>query len=514
MLATPIELLNAFPRLKALVVGDVMLDSYLTGSSRRLCPEAPVPIVDVRERLDLPGGAANCAWNLARLGAETEILGAVGTDCEGQKLCGLLANEGIRVSRVAAVEGRATLVKTRIAADEQVIVRYDQGNTAPLDKAGEERLCQAIRNAFPQVDLVIISDYGYGVLTPAVIDCLSELQRQHAKIIVVDSKRLRAYRALRPTLCKPNYREALSLLEASGNAPANQRWEALQSCGPELLAATGAHLVALTLDREGALVFEDGQWPYRTYATPVHSRNTAGAGDTYLCAFGLALSAGAETEVAAEIAAAAAAIVVEKPHTACCSIAELGAQLTGESTERTDLATLQAVTREYRDSGKRIVFTNGCFDILHRGHIAYLEQAKRLGDVLIVGVNTDESIQRLKGPTRPINTLADRVRVLAALSSVDHVITFEEDTPHHLIEAIRPDIFVKGGDYTRAKLPEAELVERFGGAVKILPFVADRSTTGIIHRICDAYGLTQALEDLRGTSAGSAPLSAVGSSAT
>jgi D-beta-D-heptose 7-phosphate kinase/D-beta-D-heptose 1-phosphate adenosyltransferase len=188
-------------------------------------------------------------------------------------------------------------------------------------------------------------------------------------------------------------------------------------------------------------------------------------------------------EEGAEVAAAAAAVVVEKPFTATCSLDELAARITGEPIHRNDLAALQAAVNEYRNRGRRVVFTNGCFDILHRGHIAYLEQARRLGDVLIVGVNTDDSIRRLKGPTRPINSLVDRIRVLSALSSVNHVISFDDDTPHRLIEAIRPDIFVKGGDYTRATLPEASLVERYGGAVKILPFVADRSTSGMIHRI-------------------------------
>lgn len=487
MSANRAEFADRFPRLRVLVIGDLMLDTYLSGSSRRLCPEAPVPVVDVHDRLHQPGGAANCAVNLARLGAETQVLGVLGEDCEGQTLRSLLQAEGIDTTKTPLAAGRTTLCKTRILSEEQVLVRFDQGDTSAVDPATQRQLCAALTAAFPRCDLAIVSDYSYGVLTPGVIRCLERLQRESPKVLVVDSKNLGDYRTLQPTLCKPNYREALALLGLPCSERGGKRWERMQGLGPQLLEATGAACVALTLDSEGALIFEPGQWPYRTFATAVHSKTTAGAGDTYLCAFGLALASGAEVETAAEVAAAAAAIVVEKPHTATCTSAELRARLAGEPVHRNDLAALQLALEGYRRRERRIIFTNGCFDILHRGHIAYLEQAKRLGDVLVVGVNSDESIRRLKGPSRPINTFVDRVRVLSALSSVDHVIGFDDDTPHRLIEAVRPDVFVKGGDYSRATLPEAELVERLGGNVKILPFVADRSTSRIIDRICDVY---------------------------
>jgi D-beta-D-heptose 7-phosphate kinase/D-beta-D-heptose 1-phosphate adenosyltransferase len=488
MFANPAECLKRFAEVKALVIGDVMLDSYLSGESCRLCPEAPVPIVDVQQRQNAPGGAANCARNLARLGAQTEILGALGDDCNGEVLRRLLIADGIVCPQLRALQGRTTLTKTRIAAGDQVVVRFDEGTTASLEAQAEHELCEVLTRAYPRADLVVISDYNYGVITPNVISHLCALQRQCPTTVVLDSKRrLPAFRQLGAKLCKPNYREALDLLGASAASTNCYRWETAQALGPALLSATGAEAVALTLDCDGAMIFEHGRWPYRTYATPARSKTTAGAGDTYLSAFGLALAAGLEMQVGAEVAAAAAAVVVEKPFTATCSLDELAARITGEPIHRNDLAALQAAVNEYRNRGRRVVFTNGCFDILHRGHIAYLEQAKRLGDVLIVGVNADDSIRRLKGPTRPINSLVDRIRVLSALSSVNHVISFDADTPHRLIEAIRPDIFVKGGDYTRATLPEASLVERYGGAVKILPFVADRSTSGMIHRICNVY---------------------------
>jgi D-beta-D-heptose 7-phosphate kinase/D-beta-D-heptose 1-phosphate adenosyltransferase len=251
---------------------------------------------------------------------------------------------------------------------------------------------------------------------------------------------------------------------------------------------TGARLAAVTLDRDGALFFERGSPPYRTYARPAANSRAAGAGDTFVGALALGLAAGAHTPVVAELAAAAAAVVVAKDGTAACYAQELREYVSAGGKYVPDLRRLAARVEFLRQQGRRIVFTNGCFDILHRGHITYLNQAKALGDVLVVGVNSDDGIRRLKGPDRPINTLEDRIQVLAALSCVDHLTAFDEDTPCNLIQALRPHVFVKGGDYTRERLPEAPLVEAFGGVVQILPYLQDRSTTGIIERIQKVYG--------------------------
>ena len=213
----------------------------------------------------------------------------------------------------------------------------------------------------------------------------------------------------------------------------------------------------------------------------------AGAGDTFASALALALAAGAPTSTAAELASAAAAVVVGKERTATCSAQELREFVSAEGKYVSDLGRLAARVEFYRRQGEKVVFTNGCFDILHRGHITYLNRAKALGDVLIVGVNSDDGIRRLKGPDRPINSLEDRVQVLAALSCIDHLVAFDEDTPCNLIRAIRPHVFVKGGDYTRERLPEAPLVEELGGVVHILPYLQDRSTTGLIERIPEVY---------------------------
>jgi D-beta-D-heptose 7-phosphate kinase/D-beta-D-heptose 1-phosphate adenosyltransferase len=480
------ELGAKISRLRVLVIGDAMLDSYFSGASQRLCQEAPVPIVDVANRLDMPGGAGNCAANVAALGAKVTLLAVAGADCEGELLRERLQACGVPTDDVLLDPERQTLFKARVLCDHHLVVRFDQGTKTPLREPMERQVLARLTALFDAVDLVIVSDYSYGVLTPAVIERLAQLQRKTPKTLLVDAKQLPLYRHVGMTACKPNYHETLKLLGLV-RCEGKRRSEALLPEGERVLAHTGAQLVAVTLDREGALFFERGRAPLRTYAQGAPQTQAAGAGDTFLCALGLALAAGADTAVASECASAAAAVAVAKPHTALCSWQELLPRLAGEHGPSAELSRLLPLLASYRRDQKQIVLTNGCFDLLHRGHIAYLEQAKRLGDVLIVGVNTDASIRRLKGPTRPINSLADRMEVLQGLSSVDHTIAFDEDTPHALIRAIRPDVFVKGGDYTRQSLPEAELVESLGGTVRLLPFVADRSTSSIISRICRVH---------------------------
>jgi D-beta-D-heptose 7-phosphate kinase/D-beta-D-heptose 1-phosphate adenosyltransferase len=492
--------LDAFTGLDVLVVGEAMLDGYLEGTSGRLCQEAPVPVVSVASRRDAPGGAANAAANARTLGARVRLLSVVGDDPEGSALRQALAAQGVSADHLLVRPGRRTLAKQRVLASGQLLVRFDQGDTAPVRGPGEEALIDRLSELFGRSDAVIVSDYGYGILTPRVRATLAGLQARSPRTLVVDSKDLAAYRGVGPTAVKPNYHEALRLLglapecgpqarsespcgtEARAPAEEGGRVGLIAARGRDVLEVTGARIAAVTLDTDGALVFERDRPPYRTYARPNPHSRAAGAGDTFVSALALALAAGADTPAAAELAAAAAAAVVAKDGTALCSAAELRAHLSAGD-KPSDLAGLAARLDLLRRQGRRIVLTNGCFDILHRGHVTYLSRAKALGDVLVVGVNSDESIRRLKGPDRPINTLEDRVGVLAALSCVDHVVAFHEDTPHELVRAVRPHVFVKGGDYTRDRLPEAALVEELGGVVHILPFVADRSTTGVIERI-------------------------------
>jgi D-beta-D-heptose 7-phosphate kinase/D-beta-D-heptose 1-phosphate adenosyltransferase len=475
------DIVDALARLRVLVLGDAMLDVYLEGTSDRLCPEAPVPVVALAGRREAPGGAANAAANAAALGARVRFLSAVGADADGVALRRALKARGVDTEHLLKVSGRRTLAKQRVRAAGQLLLRLDTGDTGPVAAPVEDELLGRLQALWWWCDVAIVSDYGYGPLSSRVIAALAVAQERSPRTLVVDSKRLGAYRAAGPTAVKPNYAEARRLLGLKGPG-GRPRAAAMAGRGDALLAATGARVAALTLDAEGALVFERGRPAHRTTARPHPQSRAAGAGDTFTAVLALALAAGSDTPAAAEVAAAAAAVVVSKDGTACCSAGELRDALAA-GCKTSDAASLAVRLEAYRREGKRVALTNGCFDILHRGHVTYLNQARELGDVLVVGVNTDDSIRRLKGPGRPINTLDDRLQVLAALGCVDHVVAFHEDTPHRLIRAVRPDVFVKGGDYTRDRLPEASLVEELGGVVRILPLVSDRSTSGVIERI-------------------------------
>jgi D-beta-D-heptose 7-phosphate kinase/D-beta-D-heptose 1-phosphate adenosyltransferase len=475
------DLIDAFAGRRVLVVGDVMLDGYLEGSCGRVCPEAPVPVVNLSRSAAAPGGAANAAANARALGAAVTLLGVVGGDPEAGELAAALSDTGVSPDALVVQPGRRTLAKRRVVAAGQVVCRLDQGDTGPADAAAEAELVWRLTGAWGETDAVIVSDYGYGALTPAVVAALAELQRGRPRVVVGDGKRLAALRRVGPTAVKPNYAEALRLLGLDPD-PYRPRAEVVAEHGPRVLDLTGARVAAVTLDADGAVVFERGRPAYRTYAEAHPHPRASGAGDTYAAALALALAAGADGPAAAELAAAAAAVVVGKDGTARCTARELRARVAGGQ-KVTDREGAVVRLAEERRRGRRVVLTNGCFDILHRGHVTYLSRAKALGDLLVVGVNTDAGIRRLKGPARPINPLDDRLQVLAALSCVDLAVPFDEDTPHDLIRAVRPAVFVKGGDYTRDRLPEAGLVEELGGEVRILSFVADRSTTGLIERI-------------------------------
>ncbi len=484
----PISTIDSFRQRNLLVIGEAMIDSYLSGSSSRLNREAPVPIVDIRERIYVPGGAANTAVNLRTLGANVTFLSVIGEDEEGTRLLNALEQRGVPVEHVLRQSGRGTLSKQRIMAGPQMIVRFDQGSTSAINREVEDRLLARLVRLFLDCDAVVISDYDYGIITPRVLQVLEKLQKEHPRLVIVDSKRLAAYRDLTVTAVKPNYEEALELLGLDKKHEGEARIRQLEASGKRLLELTGARIAAVTLDHSGALVFQAGSdTPYRTYARPEPNSKAAGAGDTFMSALAASLAGGAAVEHAAEIASAAASIVVAKNGTATCHAEELKGYFSTHEKFIGDIFQLALRVAYYRRAGRKIVFTNGCFDILHSGHTAYLNRAKALGDILIVGLNSDSSVRKLKGPGRPINSLDDRAQVLEALSCVDHIVSFDSDTPHELIRMIRPDVFVKGGDYTRETLPEAELVEQQGGRVEILPYLAEYSTTGVIEKIRNIF---------------------------
>lgn len=481
-----LKLVDRFAGRRVGVIGEAMLDVYTEGDVSRICREAPVPVVTVSEERAVPGGAANTAANLVSLGARPRFLSVVGDDYEARILMRALQAAGVPTRDLLVHPRRRTLVKRRIIGAGQMLLRVDVGDVEAVNGPLERALLERMHSLFEESDLIIVSDYGYGIMTPTLIAGLAACQRSMPRVLVVDSKDLALYQDVGVTVAKPNYVEALRLLGREAAEPNEDRLALMHLNGQKLLEVTGAEIVALTLDRDGAITFEVGGEPHQTYAEPRPNSHASGAGDTFVSAFGLALAAGAHTHAAAELASAATALVVERNGTTTCSAVELKDFLSSIDKHVQDLDLLQARMDLYRRQGKRLVFTNGCFDILHRGHIAYLNRAKEQGDILVVGVNSDASVARLKGAERPINTLEDRIQVLAALSCIDHIVPFEEDTPENLLRIVRPDVFVKGGDYTHETLPEAPLVEALGGRVEILPYIQDRSTSLIIERIRQA----------------------------
>jgi len=477
------SLVDGFQSRNVLIIGETMLDRYLRGTTDRVCREAPVPIVAIAATEEAPGGAANVAANVAALGGHATFVSVVGDDEVGNTAVRLLQERGLDASLVLTQSGRRTLSKQRIVAGPQMLLRLDQGSTEPVTPRIERGLIEAIRHAWPQADVVVISDYGYGVLTPGVVQALAALQSMQPRPILVDAKDILAYRSLAPAVVKPNYAEACRLLQADVLRGSTDRSVQLAGLSETLLELTGAQTAVVTLDEDGAVVLERDEAPRTVHAPRLHHARAAGAGDSFLATLALALAAGADTTVGAEAAAWAAAVAVRTDGTAVCTRDDLCAHLATDGRRVLDREEALVLVEDARNAGRRIVFTNGCFDIVHRGHTALLSQARALGDMLVVGLNSDDSVRRLKGHGRPVNPLEDRAQVLASLSSVDYVVPFPEDTPEDLLRTLRPDIFVKGGDYTHESLPEAALVESFGGVVRILDYVEDHSTTAIIGRI-------------------------------
>jgi rfaE bifunctional protein nucleotidyltransferase chain/domain/rfaE bifunctional protein kinase chain/domain len=478
----PPDLLARFPGQRVLVIGDVLLDAWLSGRPSRLCREGPVAVVDVDSTRYACGGAGNTAVNVAALGGRATLVSAVGADDAGHQLRGRLAAAGV-ADRLLVVPGRGTPVKRRLLADDHVVARLDEGDTGPVPDSAARRLVELADTALTgDCAALVVCDYGAGTLAGPVRDWLSRV-RHRLPLLVVDAHDLRRWAHLEPDLVTPNFAEAAGLLDGAGPPTIpRQRTRWVTEHAGELAAAVRAGTVAVTLDSDGAVLVERGVATARTRTQPVPVAHTIGAGDSYVAAFTLALTAGAAPAEAGELAQRAAEIAVAAPGTAVCTLAELAAA-TADPPGLVGAAELADLVAAHRARGRRIVFTNGCFDVLHRGHVGYLAEAARMGDVLVVAVNSDASVRRLKGPGRPVNPVEDRVAVLAALASVDHVVVFDEDSPRDLIALVRPDLYVKGGDYPPELIPEASLVHRLGGEVRALEYLPDRSTSRIIERI-------------------------------
>ncbi len=490
-----VELVRQFRHLRALVIGDAMLDTYLEGTAARLCTEGPVPVVRRTAEHRVPGGAANTAANLCALGATVEFLGIVGDDAAGRMLRKSLRDLGVD-DRWLVEESGCTTHKMRILADGQYVVRFDEAEPRH-DARAPDRLLRAFERAYPRCDVVVVSDYDYGAISDALIERIGSLKRSLPRPVVVDSKALYRFRAAGATVITPNQTEAQLLVREllpAGGSPESAWSDAVEAerIGRQVLGLLDAECAAITMAGDGVLVIERDGSPMHVPAHPVALAHDIGAGDSFAAAIALALAAGGTTVEAAGIGVDAAGIAVSKRWTAVVqhqellqrtSLREYAAQAQADPARRYAVSTVAARVAAERQAGRRVVFTNGVFDILHAGHVELLRQAKALGDVLVVGVNSDRSARRLKGPARPINGERDRLALVAGLDGVDAVVIFDEDDPVELIRALRPAIHVKGGDYAEVPLPEAEAVAEVGGQIVILPLVGGLSTSDVIRRI-------------------------------
>ncbi|WIB58612.1 D-glycero-beta-D-manno-heptose 1-phosphate adenylyltransferase [Curtobacterium sp. MCLR17_007] len=466
------------------VIGDPILDRWTIGEAERVSREAPAPVVRVTETIAVPGGAANTAVNARALGARVRMVGLIGDDEAGTVLRDRLAAAGVETDFLVAVPGATTTTKSRIVGGDRVVVRVD--DLAGVPTAGHtDQLAAAVARALRGADAAVVCDYGLGVTPESV---LPVIDRDRPDVVVVDAHDLRGWHDLRPDLVTPNAGEATALLGTDLGLGA-ERADAVLAHREAVFAATGARAAVVTLDRNGTVLLEPGdERGFRTRATPASEQQASGAGDTFCAAASVALAVGSSAREAVQFAQAAADVVVREAGTSTCDTASLLRSVEAPAETVVDHDDLAAAVDAAHRDGRRVVFTNGCFDVVHRGHTSYLRQAKELGDLLVVALNDDDSVRRLKGPERPINTAEDRAGVLAALACVDLVTVFATDTPIPLLERVRPDVYVKGGDYSPEMLRETPVVRAYGGEVVMVDYVPEHSTSAVVRRIRETSG--------------------------
>lgn len=492
---TPVDVVRGFQGMRALVLGDLMLDTYVDGLATRICKEGPVPVVDRTAEQDAPGGAANVAANLRALGAEVILVGLLGRDPAAARMRETLAQHGIVDTWLIEDDQCATMRKTRLSAGGQYVVRLDEGETRTCSQAGQRRILETVEQQIERCDLVVLPDYGYGAVPDAVIAFLRDYRAGRHLVLAVDAKHVLRYADARATVLTPSFAEAWHAVEPNLPVPHPVTLAEADRVGRNLRQQVDADLLAITLSRDGALLLERTGEMTHLPAHEVTRAGDVGAGDSFTAAIALALASGATPEQATQIGIDAAGIAITQQRTAVVRHQDLLRRVSLDDLALTiSVKTLAAILDAERFAGRRIVFTNGVFDILHAGHVDLLRRAKALGDLLVVGLNSDASTQRLKGPTRPINRESDRLALVAALDPVDYAVLFDEDTPEELIRAFRPHIHVKGGDYSPAELKEAEAVAEVGARIEILSLVAGRSTTNVINKIgaLFANGLVEA----------------------
>lgn len=464
-----------FSKARVLVVGDVMLDQYWRGDTRRISPEAPVPVVKVLHNDVVAGGCANVAMNASALGAQVGIVGLIGEDEAGDQLDALLVTAGISPYWVRS-ERVTTIRKLRVMSRQQQLIRLDFEQTP--DPSIAEGVLLKVAQYLPEYDILVISDYAKGTLV--AVQEMIQLAKQLGKPVFIDPKGTDFNRYRGATLIKPNLSEFQAIV---GQVHSDA---SIAQAGIDLLTRLELSALLVTRSEAGMTLITVDQPAQHLPTQALEVFDVTGAGDTAMATLAVSVASGLTLPAAVRLANAASGLVVKKLGTSVVTLDELISAVhppthTGAVAHQWD--TLMAWVRQAQAIGERVVMTNGCFDLLHPGHIRYLRAAKALGDRLVVAVNSDASVKRLKGESRPVNRLDVRMEMLSALESVDWVVSFDEDTPESLICQIKPDILVKGGDYQIAQIAGAQCVQACGGEVRVLDFWQGHSTTAMIDRL-------------------------------
>ena len=462
---------------KILVIGDLMIDHFLWGSCERISPEAPVQIINIENESTSLGGAGNVINNLNSLGAKVDFISVIGDCNTSNELLKLLSDINIGIQYLIIQNKRITSKKTRIIASQQQVIRYDKESNDEININSQNQLLETFTKIVNDYDTILLSDYGKGVLTHNICQSLISIANKNNKKILVDPKGLNYSKYKGAYLLTPNKKEA----GEATNEIINDK-KSLKKALQKLKNQCNLAVSIITLSEEGIAIFDNELRTHPTAAREVF--DVTGAGDTVIAALGFALSSNKNIDEAVKFANLASGVVVGKIGSATTTLDEIieyesNLRLRTSDKNIKNLQEILTTVSELKKNNKKIVFTNGCFDILHIGHIKYLEAAKSHGDILIVGLNSDQSIEIIKGANRPINPANDRANIIAALKSVDYLVVFDEETPLNLIRSIKPDVLVKGGDYENKKVIGEEIVNK----LVIIPFIEGKSTTKIIERI-------------------------------
>jgi D-beta-D-heptose 7-phosphate kinase/D-beta-D-heptose 1-phosphate adenosyltransferase len=462
---------------KILVVGDLMIDHYLWGNCERISPEAPVQIVSIEKETSVLGGAGNVIRNLCTLGASVDVISVLGEDDNAKELQGLLEALCVSSEYMIVQKERITSKKSRILASGQQVLRYDKETKEEISFLQERQIISSFQRIVNNYDIIILSDYNKGLLTHTLTQALIKSANKHQVKIIIDPKGNDFSKYKGAYLLTPNKKEAI-LATGIDIKDTQSLYDAIE----KIKISCALSLSLITLSEEGIAIYDEHLRTHPTVTREVF--DVTGAGDTVIASLGFAIASGYEIDDAVKFANLCAGIVVGKVGSATVSLDEVIAYESSlhQSNSSSHIKSLEEITRlsqVLKKEKKKIVFTNGCFDILHIGHVKYLEEAKSYGDILIIGLNSDESVKRLKGESRPINTQDDRAYLLASLEAVDFVVCFEQDTPYSLIKAIQPHILVKGGDYEGKEVVGQEIADE----LRLVAFVEGKSTTKIIERI-------------------------------